>query len=38
MLGSGGTVKQVIKDKYINMCILGNLDPSVTEEDLYDLV
>lgn len=36
-LGVGGTVEQLIKNKYIGSCILTNLCPSVTEEDLFDL-
>ena len=37
LLGSGGALIQVLKDKYINKCLLGNLCLSVDLEDLHEL-
>lgn len=37
VLGSGGSVIQVVKDKYISECYLSNLRLDVEVEDLHEL-
>ena len=37
MMEKGGLIQDIFKEKYVDKCMLTNIDPEITKEDLEEL-